>query len=40
MRSQGGGAILARRCFLRRRASQRGIFVLWGGTRDGVGPYE
>lgn len=40
MRSQGGGAMLARRCFLRRRASQRGMFVLCGGTSDGVEPYE
>jgi hypothetical protein len=40
MRSQGGGAMLARRCFLRRRASQRGMFVLCGGTRGGVGPCE
>lgn len=40
MRSQGGGAILARRCFLRRRASQRGMFVLWGAVRVGVWPWE
>lgn len=40
MRSQGGGAMLARRCFLRRRASQRGMFVLCGGVRVGVLPWE
>jgi hypothetical protein len=32
--------MLALRCFLRRRASQRGMFVLCGGTSDGVEPYE
>lgn len=36
--SQGGGRMLARRCFLRRRASQRGIVVRCGGMRGGRGP--
>lgn len=40
MRSQGGGAMLALRCFFRRRASQRGMFVLWGAVRVGVWPWE
>lgn len=39
MWSQDGGAMLARRCFFRRRASQRGMSVLCGGTSWGVGPY-
>ena len=38
--SQAGGRMLARRCRLRRRASQRGISALWGGIRGLVGPYR
>lgn len=37
--SHGGGTMLARRCFLRRRASQRGRSARWGGRRGGVLPY-
>ena len=36
--SQGGGRMLARRWRLRRRASQRGMGVRWGGRRGGRGP--
>lgn len=36
--SQGGGRMLARRWRLRRRASQSGSAVRWGGVRGGVGP--
>ena len=38
--SQGGGRMLARRWRLRRRASQRGRGVRWGGWRGGVGPWR
>lgn len=38
MESQGGGMMLARRWRLRRRASQRGSEVRWGGMRGVVGP--
>jgi hypothetical protein len=38
--SQGGGEMFARHCFFRRRASQRGMLVLWGGWRGVVGPFE
>lgn len=37
--SQGGGRILAPRWRLRRRASQRGRRVRWGGVRGGMGPW-
>ena len=36
--SQGGGRIWARRWRFRRRASQRGSGVRWGGERGGRGP--
>jgi len=36
--SHGGGRMFARRWRLRRRASQRGSGVRWGGWSDGVGP--
>jgi len=36
--SHGGGTMLARRCFLRSRASQRGSWVRCGGLRTGVLP--
>ena len=38
--SQGGGMMLARRCFLRRSASQRERGVGKGGLRGFVGPWE
>lgn len=37
--SQGGGRMLARFWRLRRRASQRGRGVRWGGIRGVVGPW-
>ncbi len=37
--SQGGGKMLARFWRLRRRASQRGRGVRWGGIRGTVGPW-
>lgn len=37
--SHGGGKMLARRWRLRRRASQRGRVVRYGGLRGGIGPY-
>lgn len=37
--SHGGGMMLARRCRLRRRASQRGMVLRYGGWRGGIGPY-
>lgn len=36
--SHGGGRMLARRWRLRRRASQRGRGVRYGGLRGGIGP--
>lgn len=36
--SHGGGRMLARRWRLRRRASQRGRGVRWGGLRGAIGP--
>lgn len=36
--SHGGGMMLARRCRLRRRASQSGIVPRYGGWRGGIGP--
>lgn len=38
--SQGGGRMLARRWRLRRRASQRGRGVRWGGVRGGMVPWR
>lgn len=37
--SHGGGTMLARRCRLRRRASQRGMVLRYGGWSGGIGPY-
>lgn len=37
--SHGGGMMLARRCRLRRRASQRGMVLRYGGWREVIGPY-
>ena len=36
--SQGGGRMLARFWRTRRRASQRGRLLRWGGRRGGMGP--
>lgn len=36
--SQAGATMLARRCFLRRRASQRGMLERYGGRSVGVAP--
>jgi len=36
--SHGGGTMFARRCFLRRRASQRGMSLRRGGRSSGVAP--
>lgn len=36
--SHGGGMMLARRCRLRRRASQSGMVLRYGGWRVGIGP--
>lgn len=38
--SHGGGTILARRCRLRSKASQRGTEARYGGCRVGMGPCE
>ena len=37
--NQGGGTMSARRWRFRRRASQRGRAVRWGGRRAGVAPW-
>lgn len=37
--SHAGGTMLARRCFLRRSASQRGSWARCGGRRGGVVPW-
>lgn len=36
--SHGGGMMLARRCRLRRSASQSGMVLRYGGWRVGIGP--